>query len=347
LKPIEYIQKCIELAEQGRGFVNPNPLVGSVVVHDNVIIGEGWHKAYGLAHAERMAIDSVENKELLRESTLYVTLEPCSHFGKTPPCTHYIVEHRIPNVVVSMYDPNPLVSGKGIAFLEENGVNVSVGLGRETSAYQNRFFLTHHTLQRPYIQLKWAESADGFIAPLPKQKKSISGESAYKYTHSLRQSVSAVLVGVGTWQIDQPQLTDRLFGGPQPLRIVLDPENSGNYNRAITDTNLTLVINQYQNGVTGNCEWVQVSDCSNSLDELMRVLYDRNINSLLVEGGANTLNRFINEKLFDEMTIYKSKKVHFNRGVLAPEVNVDSWQSMDWDEDVCCNYSNWILPSHI
>jgi diaminohydroxyphosphoribosylaminopyrimidine deaminase/5-amino-6-(5-phosphoribosylamino)uracil reductase len=128
---------------------------------------------------------------------------------------------------------------------------------------------------------------------------------------------------------------------------VLDPENSGNYNHAITDTNQTLVINQYQNSVSGNCEWVKVSDCANSLNELMRVLYDRDINSLLVEGGANTLNRFINEKLFDEMTIYKSKKAHLITGVSAPKVNIYSWQSIDWDEDVCCNYSNWIMPPHI
>ncbi len=335
------------MAENGRGFVNPNPLVGSLIVYNNQILAEGWHKGYGLAHAERMAIDLVQNKELLKDSTLYVTLEPCSHFGKTPPCANYILEHHIPEVVVSVYDPNPLVSGKGIQLLKENGVKVTVGLGREQAAHQNRYFLTFHSQKRPFIHLKWAESADGFVAHLPKQRTQISGEEAYRNTHKLRQSMSAVLVGVGTWQIDQPQLTDRVFGGPQPIRIVLDPLNSGDYSNAISASVKTWVINQHKTELKGNCEWISVEDCANSLDGLMNVLCSRNINSLLVEGGANTLNRFLSHNLYDEITVYKSKMLNLTNGLRAPIMDFGNCETLNWEDDVCYTTSKWVVPTNV
>jgi len=300
LKPIDYIHRCIELAAQGKGWVNPNPLVGCVIVHDGKIIAEGWHKAFGQPHAEKMAIDGFllngGNPELLAESELYVSLEPCSHFGKTPPCADLVVKYGFKKVYVSLLDPNKLVAGKGIEKLNNAGIVVEVGLGKELAIKQNRFFLSFHEKNRPYIILKWAETLDGFIAPESRERLSISGLESQKYVHALRQECSAILVGSTTWIVDKPELTDRYFGGPQPVKFVLSSKN-----------NVEEFIDFH---------WV------NTTGDLVEKCMNLGLNSVLVEGGSKTLNTFISDGLFDEVHIIKSKIKALEKGIKGPEFNL-------------------------
>jgi diaminohydroxyphosphoribosylaminopyrimidine deaminase/5-amino-6-(5-phosphoribosylamino)uracil reductase len=320
MKYIDYMSRCIQLAASGKGWVNPNPLVGALVVYQDQIVSEGYHHAFGEAHAETHAILAIKDSHILQNSTLYVSLEPCSHFGKTPPCANLIIEAKIPTVVVAMADPNPLVSGSGIRRLREAGITVIEGIGEVQARALNRFFIKFHQEKRPFVIAKWAETRNGFIAPLPKKEVFISGADTRVYAHALRQEVSAVLVGVGTWEIDNPELSDRFHGGPQPIRVVLDPKAIGTYERAVNAPAQTWVITETRQETRGNVHFFALPGISASLQVLMDFFYEKNINSILVEGGAPTLNRFFDKGLIDEIHRFQHREIKFDSGILAPAV---------------------------
>lgn len=299
-----YMQRCVDLALKGLGNVAPNPLVGSVVVHKHTIIGEGYHHAYGQAHAEVNAINSVADKSLLAESTLYVNLEPCSHYGKTPPCADLIITHKIPRVVIGSGDPNPLVAGKGVARLRKAGVEVTEGVLHHACEFLNRRFFTFYGKRRPYVILKWARSADGFIAPEEPRQVWLTGEAAKQLVHKWRTEEQAVLVGTQTAITDNPELTARLWKGKQPLRVVLDrelkiPAHLHLFNGAAP----TLVLNALRDEKTPIAEWVKIDFDGGAEQQVLQQLYQRGIASVIIEGGAQVLNSFIKKGLWDEARI--------------------------------------------
>ena len=318
-----YMQRCLVLAQKGLGTVAPNPMVGCVIVHNNKIIGEGYHEVYGEAHAEVNAINSVENKELLKEATVYVSLEPCNHFGKTPPCSDLLVKHQVKKVVIGCVDSFDKVAGKGIEKLKNAGIEVLCGvLENECRALNKRFF-TFHEKKRPYIFLKWAQTKDGFIAN--KDNTWISGAESKVLVHQWRSEEAAILVGANTARIDNPQLTTRLVKGKNPVRVLIDlslktPANSNIFNSEAP----TLVFNTLKNAQENNIEWIKI-EVQNILQQLCTVIYEKGINSLIVEGGSITLQHFIQHNLWDEALIFESTK-EFKNGVKAPQIALNSAQ---------------------
>ncbi|WP_412985449.1 bifunctional diaminohydroxyphosphoribosylaminopyrimidine deaminase/5-amino-6-(5-phosphoribosylamino)uracil reductase RibD [Pontimicrobium sp. IMCC45349] len=305
-----YIQRCIDIAKNGLGFTAPNPMVGAVIVYNNKIIGEGYTSAYGGNHAEVNAINSVKDKSLLKESTLYVTLEPCSHHGKTPPCSDLIVKNKIPNVVIGCVDDNPEVSGKGIKRLKKSGCNVIVGiLENECKTHHKRFF-TFHNKKRPYIILKWAETSNGYISPKHKDEQKpvwITNTYSRQLVHKWRAEEQAILVGTNTVVADNPSLTTRDYTGKNPIRVVIDNTNRLPKNASIFDnTAETIVISK---------EDIDFNQPIAS--QICTILYQKNINSIIIEGGAQTLQTFINENLWDEARIFKGSN-NFKNGTKAP-----------------------------
>ena len=305
-----HIKRCIEIAENGLGTTRPNPMVGSVIVYKNKIIGEGFTSKYGENHAEVNAINSVLDKSLLKESTLYVTLEPCSHFGKTPPCSDLITKHQIPNVVIGCIDDNEKVAGKGIAKLKENGINVTIGiLEKECKSHHKRFF-TFHNKKRPYIILKWAETADGFIAPKTKNEQQpvwITNVFSRQLVHKWRAEEHAILVGTNTISQDNPSLTTRNWVGKNPIRIVIDKDNklSKDY----------TIFNHEAETVIINNDTIDFS--KNIATQICAILFERNINSVIIEGGAKTLQTFIDENIWDEARVFTGI-IQFKDGVKSP-----------------------------
>lgn len=324
-----YISRCLELAKRGIGYTNPNPLVGCVIVHNNEIISEGWHVAIGKAHAERMAILALKDRSILSECDLYVNLEPCSHFGKTPPCADLILEHQFKKVYVGLLDPNPLVAGSGIQKLQEHGIQVETNILAEECLTLNRFFYKFHTEKRPFVTLKWAESKDGFLAPLPMQRFQISGVGTAEITHALRLEHAAILVGVETWNIDQPLLNNRLFEGPSPKKFVLDPNLRGNY----TIDSEVVVFNRKKTESNGLIQYVQIEEFD-MLQGIIRYLCDHQLNSLMVEGGSKTLQSFIDANLADEIHTYKSKNGMIGWGIEAPKHQFDKINEVDLPDDI-------------
>ena len=319
------IKRCIQLAYNGLGTTYPNPMVGCVIVHDGKIIGEGWHQKAGEPHAEVRAIASVKDKSLLAESTLYVSLEPCCHYGKTPPCTDLIIAHRIPRVVVGCTDPFAKVAGQGIEKLRAAGCEVTVGVMEDECLLLNKRFFTFHLKKRPYIFLKWAETADGYIAPATKTQLApvwITNAYTRQEVHQLRSTEQAILVGVGTVLADNPSLDTRNWYGKSPLRVIIDPQlrtpndfkvwNDQVPTLFITDKKTTQVTNKQQT------EIVTINFQEDVPQQVCDILYQRNIQSLIVEGGAYTLQQFINANLYDETLIYRSD-VEFGSGVKAPK----------------------------
>ncbi len=316
-----YMLRCLQLAAQAKGMVAPNPLVGCVIVHENRVIGEGYHHRYGGPHAEVEAINRVENRELLRQATLYVNLEPCAHYGKTPPCADLILETGIPEVVVACADPFEAVNGKGIARLREAGVKVHTGVLEREARFLNRRFFTFHEKKRPYILLKWAQTADGFIdrkrtSEIPVQYP-ISGLQSRELTHRWRTQESAILVGTRTVLHDNPQLTARLYSGPQPLRIAFDrkleiPESFHLYDGSAA----TWILNSLKEDQGRTVRYRKI-DFSRSIEELCQLLFQENIHSLLVEGGSHTLQSFIDSGYCDEIRVFVAPLI-FNEGLKAP-----------------------------
>ncbi|MFY0712900.1 bifunctional diaminohydroxyphosphoribosylaminopyrimidine deaminase/5-amino-6-(5-phosphoribosylamino)uracil reductase RibD [Seonamhaeicola sp. NFXS20] len=307
-----YIKRCIEIAKNGLGSTRPNPMVGAVIVNNEKIIGEGYTSAYGGPHAEVNAINSVKNKEFLKTATLYVTLEPCSHFGKTPPCSDLIIENEIPNVVIGCIDDNKQVAGRGVKKLINAGVNVTVGVLETTCKTHHKRFFTFHNKKRPYIILKWAETSDGFIAPKTKNEQKpvwITNKHSRQLVHKWRTEEQAILVGTNTVLQDNPNLTVRDWTGQNPIRIVIDKDNtlSKNFN-VFNNEAKTILINSKN------------ADFSKPLaKQICNVLFKNDINSVIIEGGTKTLQTFINENLWDEARIFYGK-TSFKEGVKAPKL---------------------------
>jgi len=318
-----YIKRCLDLAVKGLGQVAPNPMVGCVIVCDGEIIGEGYHEQYGQAHAEVNAVNSVKDKSLLKKSTLYVNLEPCSHFGKTPPCADLIIEHKIPYVVIGSIDSNSLVSGKGIEKLAKAGVDVKIGTLEDDCKKLNKRFFTYHEKKRPYIILKWAQTADGFIDVKRNEEGTskpiqISNSDSKKLLHLWRSQEQAIMIGTNTALLDNPQLTVREVEGKNPLRITVDkwlriPKQFNLFDK----TTPTLIFTSVNEPSQTNLEFVQVDFEKAVIPQMLDELYKRNIQSLIVEGGENILNSFIDAGLWDSARVFISEKT-LGKGVSAP-----------------------------
>jgi diaminohydroxyphosphoribosylaminopyrimidine deaminase / 5-amino-6-(5-phosphoribosylamino)uracil reductase len=301
-----FMQRALQLAQLGMGQVAPNPMVGCVIVHNNTIIGEGYHQKYGEAHAEVNAINSVLIKDLLAESTVYVSLEPCAHYGKTPPCAELLVKYKPKKVIVCNLDPNPLVAGKGMALLKENGIEVSNGLLEKEGLWLNRRFFTSFNQKRPYVILKWAQTAQGFVSNADKTPFAITGALANKLSHKWRSQEQAILIGAGTALTDNPSLTTRNWQGENPTRILLDPEISIEKSSHFFVLNARqLVLNTVKSSVEGQTKYIKLEDLS-SVPNILEVLHQEGIQSVIVEGGTKTLQAFINTNSWDEARLFTS-----------------------------------------
>ena len=322
----KYMRRCLELAKNGLGTTYPNPMVGSVIVCDDKIIGEGWHKKSGEGHAEVNAVNAVKDRSLLKHSTIYVSLEPCSHFGKTPPCCDLIIAHEIPNVVVGTVDPNIKVAGNGIKKLIEAGKNVVVGVLEAECKELNKRFFTFHQKKRPYVILKWAESQDGFIAPLQNLRNEtkpvwITNEYSRQLVHKWRSEEQAILVGTTTVLEDNPKLDVRDWAGTNPTRIVLDPNNRIPKDRHVFDNSIkTIVLSKVTKLISDeNCIFEAIDFEQNTAQQILNTLYKHNIQSVIIEGGAKTIQTFIDENLWDEMRQFKGTTC-FEKGIKAPSI---------------------------
>lgn len=314
-----YMRRAIELAELGRGYVSPNPMVGCVIVHEGILIGEGWHKEYGGPHAEVNAILSVENQDLLRESTVYVSLEPCAHWGKTPPCANLLAEKGVKRVLIAATDSNPLVGGKGIQILKNAGIEVATGIFEDEARWQNRRFFTQIEKQRPYVILKWAQTLDGFVARENFDSKWISNSQSRQLVHKWRAEEDAILVGKNTAAHDNPRLNVRDWVGKNPIRIVLDTHLNLTMDLNLFDQKIpTLIFNTIQNSSKNNLEWIKLEDLRP--ESILEILHSRKIQSLIIEGGSLVLHQFIQAGLWDEARVFTSLNT-FERGIPAPILN--------------------------
>ena len=315
-----FMRRSLELAELGRGSVSPNPLVGSVIVHNSKIIGEGWHKKFGEPHAEVNAVSSVMDKSLLKESTVYVNLEPCSHMGKTPPCADMLIANGVQKVVIANLDSNPLVSGEGVRKLRSAGIEVTTGILDKAGHELNKRFFTFVEKHRPYIVLKWAETADGFIARENYDSKWISNEYSRQLAHKWRSEEDAILVGAKTAAHDNPQLNVRDWAGRDPVRVVFDrflrlDQKLHVFNKK----QKTILYNVLKHEEHPNLILARVED-EDFVSNVIKDLFKRNIQSVLVEGGATTLNLFIEQNLWDEARIFQSPRL-FEKGIPAPTLH--------------------------
>ena len=315
-----YIRRAFDLALLGLGNVSPNPLVGCVIVHEGKVIGEGWHKKYGEAHAEVNAIASVVDKSLLPESTVYVSLEPCAHFGKTPPCSDLLVRHDVKRVVISNIDTNPLVGGKGLKKLEEAGIEVTTGILEHEGAEINRRFFTGLGKKRPYIILKWAETADGFVARKNYDSKWISNETSRKLVHKWRAEEDGIMVGTNTAHYDDPRLNVRDWHGRNPVRIVVDRNLRLSRKLKIFDgSQPTICYNLLSEKEEEGVRYVKLEE-NNFLEALFFNLYERDLRSVIVEGGAQLLNLLIKNGMWDEARVFISP-AKFKEGIEAPRIS--------------------------
>lgn len=328
----DYIKRCLQIAKHGLGTTRPNPMVGAVIVYNNTIISEGFTNPYGGAHAEVNAINSVKDKALLCKSTLYVTLEPCSHYGKTPPCSDLIIKHKIPEVVIGCIDDNPEVAGKGVAKLKASGCKVTVGvLDDECKTHHKRFF-TFHNKKRPYVILKWAESLDGFVAPKTKTDTKpvwITNNYSRQLVHKWRAEEQAILVGANTVTEDNPSLTVRDWVGHNPVRVVIDQNNrlNNNYNVFNNDAETIRVTK------------TEIDFTQPIASQICNLLHLKNINSVIIEGGTKTLQTFIDEGLWDEARVFTGNTT-FKDGVKAPKLSTELLSKTVIGEDTLRIYSN-------
>ncbi|HNW89302.1 MAG TPA: bifunctional diaminohydroxyphosphoribosylaminopyrimidine deaminase/5-amino-6-(5-phosphoribosylamino)uracil reductase RibD [Bacteroidales bacterium] len=319
-----YLRRCMELATNGTGNVAPNPMVGCVIVHKGRIIGEGFHAVFGGPHAEVVAVNAVKNKALLKDSTLYVNLEPCSHYGKTPPCADMIIKAGIPKVIVGSRDPYMQVQGRGIAKLRQAGIDVVEGVLKDDCDRLNNRFFTFHQKKRPYIILKWAQTLDGFI---DKDRNNsdphinwITDENTRMLVHRWRSEEQAIMVGTNTVLLDDPQLTVRDWHGKNPLRLVVDEKLVIPSSAKVFDNDAgTVVFNTLKNEVNGHIEYVKLNFTDNIIPQVLEFLYERSIQSLIVEGGREMLQSFIESGAWDEARIFSGNCFFFS-GVRAPEI---------------------------
>lgn len=320
----KYMRRCLELAERGAGYVAPNPMVGAVLVHENRIIGEGYHQLYGGPHAEVHCINSVRETDahLISSSTIYVSLEPCAHFGKTPPCADLIIKHKIPYAVIGCRDPFKEVNGKGIEKLKAAGVNVTVGILEIECRELNRRFFIFNTQHRPYIILKWAETADKKTGYYGTNRLMITNEFTNRLVHKWRSEEAAIMVGTNTAGLDNPQLTNRLWNGPTPTRIIIDynlrlPSSLKIFDR----TTKTIVFNTIKHGEEEGILYYQVTKDVNLVHQVLNGLYQLKIMSVIIEGGSKLIQSFIDEDCWDEARIITNNELFVGEGVRAPELN--------------------------
>lgn len=321
----KYMARCIALARKGAGSTSPNPMVGAVIVHNGRIIGEGYHRRCGEAHAEVNAIRAVKNESLLPESTIYVSLEPCSHFGKTPPCADLIIQKRIPRVVVGCLDPFPEVSGRGVRRLEEAGVEVVTGVLESEAKELNRFFFTYQTTHRPYVILKWAQSRDGFIDGARNDDRKVpvvlSSPETMRMVHKLRAEMDAIMVGTNTVLNDNPSLTVRHWAGKNPLRVIVDRTLRIPSHFHVLDGSVpTLVFTEKTVESRLGVDYITADFSSNLLQQVLDSLSERKIQSLLVEGGTELLNSFIKAGLWNEIRV-ETAHVYLKDGIPAPAID--------------------------
>lgn len=344
-----YMKRCLELAELGNGQVSPNPLVGCVIVSGGKIIGEGFHRKYGQAHAEVNAINAVlehygdQAAGLLKNATAYVSLEPCAHFGKTPPCADLLIRHQLKKVVVGNRDPFADVDGRGIEKLRNAGIEVVTGVLEDECSFVNRRFFTRIKQQRPYIILKWARTANGYFAPKNTVQQWISGPLAKKLVHKWRTEEDAILIGKQTALADNPQLSAREWPGRNPIRILIDrnlevPISSHIYN----DVAKTVVFNEQKTDVNGNIHYIQMEDMQFYLPQKIAFqLYLMDIQSVIIEGGANILNQFISGGLWDEARVFNSA-TSWDTGIHSPQINGKIMSVTEVGPDQVTIYENYI-----
>lgn len=318
--------RCLELAAKGLGQVAPNPMVGCVIVYDDKIIAEGYHQQYGSAHAEPNAIKQVSD-ELLKKCTLYVSLEPCSHHGKTPPCADLIISKGIKKVVVGNLDSNPLVAGKGIQKLKDAGIEVEFGILDKECRELNKRFFTFHEKKRPYVILKWAQTQDEFIShwPLPENKEDnwITGKESKTLVHQWRAEESAILIGYNTLVNDNPYLTTRLVNGNNPIRLVLARHLNFPIDLNVLNTDAkTIVFNEVKDEVKGNIEFVKIDWNNNKAQQVLDYCFQNNISSIIVEGGTNTIYNFMNNDTWDEARVFVNPNKKFEHGISAPDISL-------------------------
>lgn len=329
-----YMQRCLELARLGAGHVAPNPMVGAVLVHEGKIIGEGWHRKYGEAHAEVNAVgQTIQNgqAEKISQSMLYVSLEPCAHFGKTPPCADLIIRHKIPKVVIACRDPFEQVNGKGIEKLKAAGVEVELGVLEMEAVELNKRFFTFHEQQRPYIILKWATTTDGFIAPPPpagdirnshSKRLLISNEYSNRLVHKWRSEEAGIMTGTNTALLDDPSLTVRSWTGLSPVRLVLDMNLRLPVSLKVFDKEVkTVVFNAVKQQEEDNLLYYQVNKKESLLPQVLKALYELKIQSVLVEGGARLLQSFIDVGCWDEARVIRNDQLTIGKGLRGPQLD--------------------------
>jgi diaminohydroxyphosphoribosylaminopyrimidine deaminase / 5-amino-6-(5-phosphoribosylamino)uracil reductase len=328
-----YMHRCLQLARAGAGYVAPNPMVGAVLVHNDRIIGEGYHQAYGGPHAEVHCVNSVQeaDRHLISQSVLYVSLEPCAHFGKTPPCANLIIAQKIPQVVVASRDPFKQVDGKGIEKLQAAGVQITVGVLEQEAKELNKRFMGFHTHHRPYIILKWAQTANGkMAAEPPADRLLISNAFTNRLVHKWRSEEAAILVGTNTALLDDPALTTRLWKGPDPVRLVIDkhlrlPSSLQLFNRQVK----TIVFNTVKHSEENNLLYYQVTENVELVHQVVHALYQLKIQSVLVEGGAQLLQSFIDAGWWDEMRVITNNQKVAPGALPAPQIQTGLWQRQE------------------
>jgi len=315
------MQRCLQLAEQGRAHVSPNPMVGAVLVFDERIIGEGWHQKYGGPHAEVNCINSVAeaDRQLITQSTMYVSLEPCVHFGKTPPCADLIAENKIRHVVIGCRDSFAEVDGRGIEKLKAAGITVEAGILEKECIELNKRFFTFHEKQRPYIILKWAQSGDGFIGATGSERILISNDITNRLVHKWRSEETAILVGTNTALLDDPSLTTRLWPGNNPVRLVLDKELKLPASLKLFDgSTKTIVFNYKKQAYGDNIIYQQLNKDEDMLLQILSSLYQQQMQSVIVEGGSKLLQSFIDAGLWDEARVITNPTMIIHEGISSP-----------------------------
>lgn len=318
----KYMSRCIQLAKLGAGYVAPNPMVGAVLVYENKIIGEGYHQKFGEAHAEVNCINNVDekNKSLIEKSTMYVSLEPCAHHGKTPPCSDLIIQKKIKKVIIGCQDIYKEVAGKGIEKLRNAGTEVITGVLENECKELNKRFFTFHKNKRPYIILKWAQSANGKIGSDNDERILISNDYTNRLVHKWRSEEAAILVGTNTVLKDNPSLTTRLWRGNNPVRIVIDKElKIASSFKIFNEEAKTIVYNLSKDATKKNIQFVKLSR-QNFLKEMLHSIYENDIQSVLVEGGTKTLQSFIDAGLWDEARMITNQEMIIENGMAAPEM---------------------------
>ena len=327
----KYINRAFYLAQKGIGSVAPNPMVGCVIVKNENIIGEGYHKKFGKPHAEINAIKNVKNKKTIEGSSIYITLEPCSHYGKTPPCVDEIINYKPKEVIISNKDPNPKINGKGIKKLKENNINVIEGIHEAIGKELNKRFFLNQKYKIPYVVLKWAETKDGFIAKTNGESKWISNDVSRTLVHKWRSEESGILIGVQTAIKDNPKLTVRRWKGKNPIRIIIDPNNKlQNTAKVLKEKPVTLIYNTTTTKKRESNYFININPFS--IHNIIQDIYKKGISSIIVEGGTKTINYFIDSNLWHEARIFVSNK-KFEKGIIAPNLNIENVNKEDINGD--------------